>query len=112
MIKLAEKNGAITLAQKMVKGDDGGYYIPKVEEGVLSWTPSEDYMPQVEEANIAGPEGPKGESGIYVGVDEPTDPDILVWLVPTGEVDGYVMTEEQVKDYITDSLVEVEHGTY
>ena len=112
MIKLAEKNGAITLAQKMVKGDDGGYYIPKVEEGMLSWTPSEDYMPQVEDANIAGPEGPKGESGIYVGVDEPTDPDILVWLVPTGEVNDFVMTEEEVKTYIDSSLVEVEYGTY
>lgn len=112
MIKLAEKNGAITLAQKMVKGDDGGYYIPKVEEGMLSWTPSEDYMPQVDAANVAGPEGPKGESGIYVGVDEPTDPNILVWLVPTGEVSDYVMTETEVKDYIDESLGEVENGYY
>lgn len=96
----------------MMKGDDGGYYIPEVKDGVLNWTPSEDYMPEVDAANVAGPEGPKGESGIYVGTDEPTDPDILVWLVPTGEVDGYVMTENEVKDFINTSLVEVEYGTY
>ncbi len=123
----------------MMKGDDGGYYIPEVKDGVLNWTPSEDYMPEVDAANVAGPngdkgdkgdkgdqgiqgpegpigsvgpEGPKGESGIYVGTEEPSDPDILVWLVPTGEVDGYVMTENEVKDFINTSLVEVEYGTY
>jgi hypothetical protein len=47
-----------------------------------------------------------------VGIEEPSDPDILVWLVPTGEVDGYVMTENEVKDFINTSLVEVEYGTY
>lgn len=112
MIRLTEKNGAVNLAHKMMKGDDGGYYIPEVNEGMLNWTPSEEGMPEVESANIQGPIGPQGDSGIYVGVDEPTDPDILVWLVPTGEVSDYVMTEDQVKTYIDESLTEVEYGAY
>lgn len=113
MIKLTEKNGAITLAQKMMKGDDGGYYIPTVDdEGNLTWSASDNDMPQVEPSNITGPSGPAGGSGIYVGVEEPTDPNILVWLIPTGEVSDYVMTESEVKSYIDDSLEEVEDGTY
>jgi hypothetical protein len=113
LIKLTEKNGAIALAQKMNKGDDGGYYKPNVDaEGLLSWEASAADMPTVESSNIMGPSGPIGPSGIYVGVEEPTDPNILVWLVPTGSVSDYVMTETEVKDYIDTSLGEVEDGTY
>lgn len=113
MIKLTEKNGSVNLAQKMMKGDDGGYYIPNVDEaGNLTWTPSEEGMAETASSNIMGPTGPIGPSGVYVGVEEPTDPNILVWLIPTGEVSDYVMTEEEVKSYIDDSLEEVENGYY
>lgn len=113
MIKLQEKNGAINLAQKMMKGDDGGYYIPSVDvEGLLVWTPSNEGMEQPQSANIMGPSGPQGESAIYVGDTEPEDPNILVWIQPSGELQDFVMTEEEVVNYIDESLEEVEDGTY
>ncbi len=37
---------------------------------------------------IEGKEGPKGEtgdSGVYLGSIEPTDPDVNVWIDPNGE---------------------------
>lgn len=33
-----------------------------------------------------GDQGPAGESGVYVGTEEPTDPDQIVWINPEGEV--------------------------
>ena len=45
-------------------GQDGGYYAPSVDDdGNLTWTPSKDDMPQVEGANIKGPEGEQGVQG-------------------------------------------------
>lgn len=46
-------------------GTSGNYYIPNVsEDGVLSWTGTEETMPPVPSANIAGPEGKQGPQGI------------------------------------------------
>lgn len=42
------------------EGEDGGYYRPSVEDGVLSWTPSKDDMPSVPAADIRGPKGDPG----------------------------------------------------
>jgi hypothetical protein len=113
MIKLKEKSGAVDLAHKMMKGDDGGYYIPTIDaEGNITWVPTKPDMEPADSANILGPTGPAGSPGVYVGTEEPTDPNILVWLCPTGDVSDYVMTETEVKDYIDTSLVEVEYGTY
>jgi len=45
-------------------GEDGGYYTPAVSaEGVLTWTPSKNGMPSVEDVNIRGPVGAPGEDG-------------------------------------------------
>ena len=113
MIQLKAKGGNVDLTQKIMKGDDGGYYIPHVDEnGNLSWTPTDPDMAAAIIANILGPVGPRGASAIYVGNDEPTDPEVLVWLIPTGEVSDCVMTETEVKDYIDESLEEVENGSY
>jgi hypothetical protein len=114
MIKLVQKdNGALNLAQKLQKGEDGGYYIPTVDEnGNLSWQPTREDMIAAMVANILGPMGPQGACGIYVGEDEPTDENILVWLIPTGETSDFVMTEKEVKNYIDTSLEEVANGTY
>lgn len=48
---------------EVVPGEDGGYYIPKVENGVLSWTPSKADMPSVESAKIKGADGKDGSPG-------------------------------------------------
>ena len=66
----------------MMKGDDGGYYIPNIDdEGVLTWVPSEEGMEPVEEKISVI--GPKGEPGFYVGTEEPTGEE-LVWINPNG----------------------------
>lgn len=110
MIQLKKQNSNISLTQKMMKGDDGGYYVPSVDEsGVLAWTASEEDMPTVPSSNISGP---RGESGVYVGEVEPIDEEVLVWLNPEGDISGYVMSEKQVKEYIDKALTEVEYGTY
>ena len=49
-----------------------------------------------------GTPGPRGESGVYVGTEKPTDPDIHVWINPNGQASDipggaeevYVGTEE------------------
>ena len=34
---------------------------------------------------IQGPKGEPGESGVYLGEEEPTDPEIRIWIDPNGE---------------------------
>lgn len=41
----------------------GGYYVPRVEDGVLIWTPSHSELPDVPNSNIQGPQGPQGPQG-------------------------------------------------
>lgn len=71
MIELITKNGSINLTKPTgggIAGEDGGYYIPFVDEnGNLSWQASEPDMPPVEAVNI---KGPQGNSGVYVGSGE------------------------------------------
>lgn len=35
-----------------------------------------------------GEKGEPGDPGVYVGTNEPTDPDVIVWVDPSGEADG------------------------
>lgn len=75
-------------------GSSGGYYTPIVEDGVLSWTPSNESMPIPTSASIIGPQGIQGEqgpqgpqgiqgetgsSGVYVGSGEmPADCNVQI----------------------------------
>lgn len=101
-IQFLNTNERINLTVPSLKS--GGYYTPIVVDGVLSWIPSQEDMPEVETTNIMGPigetgpqglqgpTGPKGEkgeqgipgvdgkSGVYVGNEEPTDPEVLIWI--------------------------------
>lgn len=104
MIKLTGKNGAIDLSKKMLKGDDGGYYIPKVSnDGILTWVPSEPDMKPAEEASIIGPPGPQGETGIHVGPDEPVDKDVVVWI----DTDAVSADELATKEYVDQAVANV-----
>lgn len=69
-----------------------------------------------------GDKGDKGESGVYVGTAEPTDPDINVWIdpsgtrtvhdVPAGGTAGQVLTKASGDDYDTEwATVEAGGGT-
>ena len=95
-IELRGKNGAIDLSLKMIKGDDGGYYIPSLDsEGNLTWAPSETEMPAVDGANIKGPKGDTGTSGVWVGDTEPTG-DYNVWIDPTGSETAGLATKAEL----------------
>ena len=113
MIKLTGKNGAIDLSKKMLKGDDGGYYIPKVSnDGILSWVPSEPDMKPAEEASIQGPPGPQGETGIHVGPDEPIDKDVVVWIDTDAETADELATKEYVDQAVANVKPEVDLSNY
>ena len=100
-IELRQKGGALELSKRMMKGDDGGYYIPEVNEaGDLSWIATEQDMPAVETVNIKGREGARGESGVYVGTTEPDDDEVLVWINPDGESSEGLATKEYVDEAI------------
>lgn len=112
MITLTKKNGAVDLSKKMMKGDDGGYYVPSVDaEGNLTWVPSEEEMPAVDAANIAGPVGPRGESGVYVGPEEP-DESILVWVNTKSETVDELATKGYVDEAIKNVEVDVDLTDY
>ena len=105
MIQLVEKNGALSLSQKMMKGEDGGYYIPSIDEatGIITWIPSEEGMAAIEGANI---KGPKGDTGVYIGSEPPVDEDIAVWVNPNGEATAELAT----KDYVDEKIADVVAG--
>lgn len=105
MIQLVDKNGALALGQKMMKGDDGGYYIPSVDEnGNLTWIPSEEDMAAIEGANI---KGPRGDTGVYIGSEPPVDEDIAVWVNPEGEATAELATKSYVDEAIKDVDVDL-----
>ena len=101
MLKLTNTNGNVELKRGMMKGDDGGYYIPSVNEnGELTWTPSEEGMKPVEEkVGIVGPKGEPGEPGFYVGTEEPTGEE-LVWINPEGTQTSEFATIDFVREEI------------
>lgn len=41
-----------------------------------------------------------GESGVYVGTEEPTDPDVNIWINPDGEGTDEIATKEYVDEAI------------
>lgn len=97
----------------MMKGEPGGYYIPDVDaEGNLTWTPSEEELAAVESSNIRGPQGLKGETGVYVGEAEPTDEDALVWINPAGAASESLATKAYVDEQIAGLEVDVDLSDY
>ena len=70
---------------------DGATFTPDVDdEGNISWT-NDQGKENPEAKNIRGPQGLTGESGVYIGTTEPTDPDKDVWINPEGGI-GRVIT--------------------
>ena len=83
-------------------GTPGGYYIPNVsEDGVLSWTATEETMPPVPSANIAGPKGDD-----YVLTEE--DKKEIAGMVPSGGVS--FTTDETL--YLENGVLGVNTATY
>lgn len=55
-------------------GEDGGYYLPTVSDGVLRWQPSKADMPSAPSADVRGPKGDKGDPGEPGQPGAPGDP--------------------------------------
>ena len=115
-IKLKNVSGNIDLTSssgKVIRGVDGGYYTPVIDdEGNLSWIASLEDMNDVAAVNIMGPEGKpgvpgedgaKGEPGVYVGTEEPTDDEMLIWINP----EGGASTELATKEYVDEAIKSV-----
>lgn len=63
---------------------DGATFFPEVDDqGIISWT-NDKGRENPEPRSVRGPQGPVGDSGVYIGTEEPTDPDINVWINPDG----------------------------
>ena len=63
-IELTKKTNKINFSGELLRGEPGGYYIPSVDDnGVLTWTPTVETMPDISAANIKGKDGstPFGE---------------------------------------------------
>ena len=104
MIKLVKNQGAVDLSKKMMKGDDGGYYIPTVDnEGNLSWSGSEAEMPAIEGANIQGPQGDPGYNTVWIGTEAPEDPNMTVWV----DIDGKPTEGLATKGYVDEAIANV-----
>ena len=112
-IQLKTNSGQVDLTAKLAKGENGGYYTPNVNaDGKLTWIPSDEDMPAVEDSNIKGPAGDQGpigvqgiqgipgESGVYVGTEEPTDENMLIWINPEGGASGELATKSYVDEAI------------
>lgn len=57
--------------------------------------------------------GEKGDSGVYVGTEEPTDETVTVWINPEGDADSDVITTvDEVNALIDERLEAIENGTY
>lgn len=106
-VNLVRNSGKIDLTKKMFKGDDGGYYIPAVDEnGVLTWTGSEEDMQAVPSSNIKGENGEAGKSGVYVGTEEPIGEE-LVWINPDGTESTGIATKEYVDEAVKNVSVDL-----
>jgi hypothetical protein len=54
-------------------------------------------------ADLKGSKGDQGDSGVYVGSEEPIDPSIIVWVNPDGEAGSVGKTPVKGIDYYTDA---------
>ena len=93
-------------------GADGTTFTPAVSpEGVISWT-NDGGKTNPQSVNIKGPQGetgatgaqgPKGDtgdSGVYVGTETPTNPDVIVWVDPSGQGDDLQSEIDELKSGI------------
>lgn len=100
MIELVNKQNNMNLTKPIGggKGEDGGYYIPSIDEnGVLTWQPSQPDMPEVKETVI------KSDDRIYIGSgDMPEGYDIQI------DINGKILVYKPVSK--TDKM-QIEVGT-
>lgn len=62
--------------------------------------------------NIEIPEATGGKEEVYVGTEEPTDSEALIWINPDGEGSGELATKDYVDKQIAASMPEVDLSNY
>lgn len=89
-------------------GEDGGYYVPTVNDGVLNWTPSKAGMPAVPSANVKGDPGKTPVKGTdYFTTEEVQEiAEQAAGMVEVPEGGG--ITAEEVQAMIDAALGEIE----
>lgn len=57
--------GVLSGSVRYIQGPagEGGYYLPVVEDGILTWVPSSPNLPVADPANVRGPAGAPGADG-------------------------------------------------
>jgi hypothetical protein len=97
-----ETDGQIVIMLPKVKDDHGVYYFSAVCEGVeylvtILQDDAGNTVTNVTHSKISG----GGSSGVYVGEEEPTDPNVVVWINSEGEIppeiDPVAATEEMTQ---------------
>ena len=78
------------------KGDIG----PKGDTGEKGETGAQGIQGEKGEQGIPGVNGVDGESGVYVGTEEPTDPEMLIWINPEGTATSNLATKEYVDEAV------------
>jgi len=93
----------------------GGYYTPNMQSAdgkmVISYTPSQDTMPSVPSQTVALPRGKDGMPGVYLGDQEPTAPEVMVWIDPDGGLSG-ILPVERVDSMTLDVGVDADGRLY
>lgn len=83
---------AVSCSDSAAQGGIGGYYIPQVREDdvqlVISYRASNENMPAVPDQQVDLPRGKDGVPGVYLGVEEPEDDSVMVWVSPEGVTSG------------------------
>ena len=101
------------------KGDTGAQG-PQGEKGADGTMTFEELTPEQRES-LKGDKGDDGEPGqpgentVYVGVEEPVDSEMLLWINPEGEASSSLVTKEYVDNAIANALAGIanaEDGAY
>ena len=87
------------IASTLSIGNNGNWYIDGVDTGHSS-------KGQVGPQGIPGETGPKGDSGVYYGSEQPPE-GYDVWIDPSGEQDEFA-----TKAYVNEMLGVIENGSY
>lgn len=93
-----------------IKGDDGNSIasVTLNDDYTLTITLTDDTTYTV--PSIRGEQGEKGdtgESGVYIGTEEPTDEDIKVWIDSDGTVDGISDVQIDGTSIVTDGVANI-----
>lgn len=52
MIEFQKNNASLSFSEALLKGEDGGYYKPSINNNLISWQPSKTDMPQVDDSAL------------------------------------------------------------